>query len=140
MEKHGEYFDAVCLLQPTCPLRRAEDIDGCIELMEQRGADTVFTVLELPESLNPFFLYFRADDGTPLPATGDTPMPTRRQDLPRAVRRNGTIYVIRRDVLRMNRLYGAKLAGYPLAAAQDLNIDSLADWERAEQLLCQQPR
>src|SRR5688572_26758280 len=34
LEDHGEKFDAVCLLQPTNPMRTASDIDGCIELME----------------------------------------------------------------------------------------------------------
>src|SRR5688572_9897282 len=34
MEDHAESFDALCLLQPTNPLRRSEDIDGCVELLE----------------------------------------------------------------------------------------------------------
>src|SRR5207248_3052879 len=33
LEDRGDRYDAICLLQPTNPLRRAEDIDGCIELL-----------------------------------------------------------------------------------------------------------
>src|SRR5262249_10704611 len=30
MEQSGDRFEALCLLQPTNPLRRTEDIDACI--------------------------------------------------------------------------------------------------------------
>ena len=30
MLDHGDEFDAVCLMQPTCPLRRPDDIDACV--------------------------------------------------------------------------------------------------------------
>src|SRR5438093_12930123 len=30
-EGRGEYFDSVCLLQPTNPLRRSEHFDACID-------------------------------------------------------------------------------------------------------------
>src|SRR5262249_19025072 len=48
MENNGRCFDAVCLLQPTNPLRRAEDIDACIELLEASDADAVMTILPVP--------------------------------------------------------------------------------------------
>ena len=50
LETRGEQFDAICLLQPTNPLRQTSDIDGCIELLESAEADTVFTMLAVPET------------------------------------------------------------------------------------------
>ncbi|MCI0730285.1 MAG: acylneuraminate cytidylyltransferase family protein, partial [Chloroflexi bacterium] len=52
LEAQGEWFDAICFLQPTCPLRRAEDIDACITLLEERNADTVVSVLAVPLQYN----------------------------------------------------------------------------------------
>src|SRR5438132_5336115 len=49
LEDRGESYDAICLLQPTNPLRRAEDIDGCIELLESSDADAVVTILPVPD-------------------------------------------------------------------------------------------
>ena len=41
LEAKGDRFDAICLLQPTHPLRRVADIDACIALLEEKQADSV---------------------------------------------------------------------------------------------------
>src|SRR5258705_3977965 len=71
LESCGERFSAVCLLQPTNPLRRSEDIDGCIELFVREDADAVVTVLTVPHEHNPHWVYFRRDDGTLQISTGE---------------------------------------------------------------------
>jgi CMP-N-acetylneuraminic acid synthetase len=136
IEKNGERFDAVCLLQPTNPLRRPEDIDGCIRLLDTRKADSVVTILEVPLEHNPHWVYFRNGSDLLRLSTGEaTPIP-RRQELPPAFHREGSVYVIRRDVLMEgNSLYGQRLAGYPIERARSVNIDGPADWVRAEALL-----
>lgn len=45
-EERGETFDYVCRLQPTSPLRKPEDIDGCIEKIDSTDATSVMTVSE----------------------------------------------------------------------------------------------
>jgi CMP-N,N'-diacetyllegionaminic acid synthase len=134
LEKAGDRFDAVCLLQPTSPFRRAGDIDGCIELLESAGLDAVVSVLPVPPEHNPHWVYFRDGDGLLRLATGeDQPIP-RRQELPPAFHRDGSIYVTRRDVLmEENSLYGRRLGGF-FADSQSVNLDTPADWERAERL------
>jgi CMP-N-acetylneuraminic acid synthetase len=132
-EAHGERYDAVCLLQPTSPLRRAEHVDACVELLEQSGADAVVTVLPVPPEHHPYWVFFRDPDGRLRPSTG-VALPTRRQDLPPAFHREGSVYVTRRDVvLKAGSLYGTRLLGYPVPAA--VNIDTEEDWRRAEALL-----
>ena len=138
LEKAGDRFDAVCLLQPTSPFRRPEDIDGCIELLEAAGLDAVVSVLPVPPEHNPHWVYFRGGDGLLRLATGeDQPIP-RRQELPPAFHRDGSVYVTRRDVLMEgNSLYGKRLGGYlieALADSRSVNLDTPADWERAERL------
>lgn len=133
LEKAGDWFDAVCLLQPTSPFRRAGDIDGCIELLET-GLDAVVSMLPVPSEHNPHWVYFRDADGLLRLATGeDQPIP-RRQELPPAFHRDGAVYVTRRDVLMQGSLYGRRLGGY-LADSRSVNLDTPADWERAERLL-----
>jgi CMP-N-acetylneuraminic acid synthetase len=133
LEESGAVFDAVCLLQPTNPLRQASDIDACIELCERSGADAVVTILPVPPEHNPHWVYFRLTEGELRLATGEeSPIP-RRQDLPPAFHRDGSIYVTRCDVVRsQNSLYGRRLVGYPIDPSRSVNLDTPEDWERAE--------
>lgn len=136
LESEGDFFDAICLLQPTHPMRRAEDIDGCIERLEVSGADAVVTVLPVPPQFNPHWVLVGENDGDLHWSTGEeTPIP-RRQELPPAFQREGSVYVTRRDiVMEFNSLYGKRLAGYALDRAESVNIDSEEDWIRASRLL-----
>jgi CMP-N-acetylneuraminic acid synthetase len=138
LEEAGERYDAVCLLQPTAPFRRTEDIDGCIDLLIKTGADSVVTVLPVPAEHNPHWVYFRDDQGFLRLSTGeDAPIP-RRQLLPPAFHREGSVYVTRRDVLmERNSLYGSKVAGFLIEASRSVNLDTLEDWARAEAALRQ---
>jgi CMP-N,N'-diacetyllegionaminic acid synthase len=136
METHGEYFDAICQLQPTNPLRRPEDIDACIESLERSGADAVMTILPIPAEYNPHWAYFRGEHGELYLSTGEaTPIP-RRQELPPSFHREGSVYVTRRDVvMKENSLYGKRVIGHLGDAEQTVNIDGPEDWKRAEAIL-----
>lgn len=135
-EKRGQPFDAVCLLQPTNPLRTAAVIDGCIELFIESGADAAVTVLPVPAEHNPHWVYFRGEDGALRLSTGEAMPISRRQELPEAFHREGSVYVSRRKVvMEENSLYGRRVVGYPLKAECSVNIDNLSDWQRAEKLL-----
>lgn len=135
MESGDGRFDAVCLLQPTSPFRRAEDIDACIVLLQDRDADAVVTVRSVPPEHNPYWVYLRESDGLLRPCVGaGDPIP-RRQDLPPAYHRDGSIYVTRRDVVERGSLYGERVFGYECDPATGLNLDENEDWERAERLL-----
>jgi CMP-N-acetylneuraminic acid synthetase len=136
LEEQGEQFDAVCLLQPTNPFRTPADIDGCIALLEQSQADAVVSILPVPAEHNPYWVYFLDSSGALRLSTGGVEPITRRQDLPPAFHREGSVYVTRRDVvMTQNSLYGARLVGYPVPGERALNIDDSDDWLRAERLL-----
>ena len=144
VEQQGERYDAICLLQPTNPFRGPEDIDACVELLESSNADTVVTILPVPTEYNPHWVYEKDQEGHLRLVTGErSPLP-RRQDLPQAFHREGSVYVIRRDVLmKQNSLYGARLVGYLMHASRSVNIDQPGDMARAEELaakLLSQPK
>jgi CMP-N-acetylneuraminic acid synthetase len=128
LEEAGERYDAICLLQPTSPFRAPE-------LLERTAADSVVTVLLVPDEHNPHWVYF-ADSGFVLrPALADEPQVTRRQDLPPAYHRDGAVYLMRRDVLmEQGSLYGARTVGHVVDSSRSVNIDRHEDWERAEGL------
>lgn len=135
LEEQEDRYDAICLLQPTNPLRRPEHIDGCIELMERESADAVVTVLPVPAEYNPHWVFFE-EDGLLALSTGESAPIPRRQELPPAFHREGSVYVTRRDVLmEQNSLYGRRLAGFLMDPAWRVNIDGPEDWQRAEALI-----
>ena len=135
IEEQGESYDAICLLQPTNPLRRAAEIDGCVEQLEAGEADAVVTVLPVPAEYNPHWVYLRDETGLLRLSTGESDPLPQRQALPAAFYREGSVYVTRRDVLmEKNSLYGSRLEGY-LIADESVNIDGPEDWARAEALL-----
>jgi CMP-N-acetylneuraminic acid synthetase len=66
---------------------------------------------------------------------GNTPI-KRRQDLPPAYHRDGSVYVTRRHVLmERNSLYGERTCGYLLSGEQWVNIDTPEDLDRAAAVL-----
>ncbi|CAN5348714.1 acylneuraminate cytidylyltransferase family protein [soil metagenome] len=138
LEETGDRFDAVCLLQPTTPFRRPEDIDGCIELLESTVADSVVSVVPVPTDHNPYWVYFEDGAGWLRLSTGGIEPISRRQDLPCAYCRDGAVYVTRRDVvIERSSLYGDRLAGYHTDSGYSVNVDTLEDWARAESTLSQ---
>ncbi len=136
LETEGNTFDAICLLQPTNPLRRAEDIDNCIDLMENSEADSVVSVLPVPAEYNPKWVYWKGADGKLSLSTGEVEPIPRRQDLPTAFHRDGSIYVTRRNVLfEKSNLYGNNIQGYIMNPKYSANIDTMNDWFEVEALL-----
>jgi CMP-N,N'-diacetyllegionaminic acid synthase len=136
LEAAGDRFDAVCLLQPTTPFRGEGEIDMCVTLLERTLADAVMTVRRVPDEYNPHWTYTRDLNGCLRLVTGETVPIARRQDLPPVFHRDGSVYVTRRDVvLERDTLYGDRLLGYVIERGPWVNIDTPADWARAEELI-----
>ena len=136
LREQGDEFDAVCLLQPTNPLRRASDIDACVEILRSTGADSVVSVLPVPHEYNPKWVYWRQNDGDLKISTGDAEPISRRQDLPPAFHRDGSVYVTRSEtILTGKSLYGERVHGYEIDPRFSVNIDTEEDWKEAEDRL-----
>jgi CMP-N-acetylneuraminic acid synthetase len=131
--------EAICLLQPTFPFRRSEDIDACIEALQARGADCVISVHRVPHHFNPHWVYVEAEDGSLRLSTGEPEPIPRRQDLPSAFHRSGAVYVSRSSaILDRGSLYGDRVVGYETTTESSCNIDTPEDWSRAEALIARQ--
>ncbi|WP_027126479.1 cytidylyltransferase domain-containing protein [Gelidibacter mesophilus] len=131
----NEFFDAVCLLQVTAPFRTVAFMDRAIEQFIEKRTDSLISVLEVPHEFNPHWL-FEADENQILHiATGEKEIITRRQELPKAFYRDGSIYITKTEVLQHQAsLYGESTAYIQASKEFYVNIDTQADWERAEQM------
>jgi len=132
--------DAVMILQPTSPLRTAEDIAAAVALLDNSGADSVLSVNEVPVHSHPLrTLRLDATGHAVLFVSGDPVRKriNRRQDLPPAWVMNGAIYACRTRVLfdAEPSLYGNRVAAYRMPAGRSISIDDLEDWHAAERAL-----
>lgn len=126
--------DAIVILQPTSPLRRPEHIAAAVDALED--ADSVCSVVALPKEVSPHFVMRIGEDGYLRHFLEDGARYTRRQDVPSAYRRDGTIYLVRHDtVQRDGSLYGNKCVPLFLETEASLSIDDEADWDEAERRL-----
>jgi len=136
LEAAGQRYDAVFTLQPTNPLRRAEDIDGAVELMEKTGADSVISFVDVGGK-HPARMKFIEPDGRVVdPPFAEAMEGQRRQDLPRLYLREGSVYLTRRDVLmEQNSLKGSNCRAWIVPPERALNIDTPLDLFFVEQVM-----
>jgi len=134
LAREGFAADAIVLLQPTSPLRRAEHIDRAVELLESTGADSVVSVVEVPHPFTPVSVLRL--DGDRLRPYLDGESVTRRQDKPRLLARNGpAVLVVRTRVLEQGSLYGTDSRPLLMDAADSIDIDGPEDLAQVELLL-----
>jgi CMP-N,N'-diacetyllegionaminic acid synthase len=139
LERHDRPFEAVCLLQPTVPFRVAGEIDACVARLGATGADTVITVAPVPPTFNPHWVFIDDPDGGLRLSTGEARPIARRQDLPPAWHRDGSVYVARRDVvMEQGSLFGPRVVGHEVARGAHVNIDTMSDWALAETIVAGQ--
>ncbi|NUY80896.1 acylneuraminate cytidylyltransferase family protein [Flavobacterium sp. MAH-1] len=132
LENSGEHFDAVCLLQPTTPFRVEGFVDEAISRFVQSNADSLVSVLPVPHEYNPHWTFEADDLGLLKIATGEQTIIPRRQELPQAWHRDGSVYITKTDVLKSGSLYGNSVAYIENDPKSHVNLDTQADWEKAE--------
>ena len=68
-------------------------------------------------------------------ATGEKNIISRRQELPKAYHRDGSIYITKTKIIQEeNSLYGNSLAYIVSNEDYYVNIDTQEDWQKAEKL------
>jgi CMP-N,N'-diacetyllegionaminic acid synthase len=130
-------FDTVFILQPTCPLRTGNDIDGAIRTHIQCASDSVVSVYRV-EDTHPGRMY-RIEKGNLKPYASEL-ISLNRQDLPHVYHRNGALYGTRTDIVMDGSLYGNTIVPYIMPRERSLNIDDPFDWQMAECILKQESR
>lgn len=135
LENQGEYFDAICLLQPTSPFREKGFIDRAIHKFIADKADALVSVLPVPHEFNPHWV-FEPDENDMLQiATGEAEIIKRRQELPKAYYRDGSLYITKVSVIKQGSFYGNTLSYIEGNLDFYVNIDTPLDWMKAEEKL-----
>jgi CMP-N,N'-diacetyllegionaminic acid synthase len=135
MESIDEYYDAVCLLQPTSPFREKGFIDAAIQKFIAEDADALVSVLPVPHEYNPHWVFEPNSSGFLKIATGEKTIISRRQDLPKSYFRDGSVYITKTEIIKKGSFYGEKLSFIESNPDFYVNIDTLKDWEIAENKL-----
>lgn len=117
-------YDLVVLLQPTSPLRTAEDIDGAVAMLMTAGAKTCVSVVEPDKS--PYWMYSLDNSGHLLPLLGGNF--SCRQEIPTVYALNGAVYVA--DVgwlLDRQTFVSDETLAYVMPKGRSIDIDTEAD-------------
>ncbi|WP_162126223.1 acylneuraminate cytidylyltransferase family protein [Flavobacterium phycosphaerae] len=134
-EKQNIFFDAICLLQPTSPFREEGFIDVAIKKFVASQADSLVSVLPVPHEYNPHWTFEETERGLLTIATGDKIIIPRRQELPKAYHRDGSVYIAKTSVIKKGTFYGASIAYIESNPDFYVNIDTMEDWKQAEALI-----
>lgn len=125
-------YDYVILLQPTSPLRSAQDIDAAFELLMESGGSACVSVC-LSE-VSPYWMFMRGGDAILSPFLNGKY--SRRQDLPPAYVLNGAIYIAKADDFRRHQSFiGKETLGYVMPASRSLDIDDRDDLDQFQRML-----
>ena len=133
--EHGRTPDALLLLQPTSPLRTADDIDGAIARFREAGADTLASVHRLSEHPCECVV---TEGSTWQYLVPPPPAAAGRQDYRGGFFFiNGALYLARTEALRRERRFvvpGTTLL-YEMPRERGIDIDSPLDLACAAALL-----
>lgn len=117
-------YDLVVLLQPTSPLRTAEDIDGAIALMVNQKAKACVSVVEPDKS--PYWMYSLDGAGHLVSLLkGDYAC---RQDIPPIYALNGAVYVAEVSWLLTKQVFiSDETVAYIMPKDRSIDIDTETD-------------
>jgi len=136
LEREGDFYDAIFLLQPTNPMRTPEDIDGAIELLESSGADSVISFSDTGERHPARMKFIDATGRVSDPPFAEAFEGMPRQQLPKLYLRDGSVYLTRRDVImEQNSLKGRDCRAWIIPGERAWNIDSPFDLFIVEQMM-----
>lgn len=134
LNKFGDGYDVIVLLQPTSPLRTVTDIDNAIEHFINKNAFSVVSVTPCEHS--PMWSNNLPADGN-MGAFINKKAIKRSQELAQFYRLNGAIYIfdIKKFLQYGEICYTDKSFAYEMTNINSVDIDTKLDFEIAEFLL-----
>lgn len=134
LKEQGKEYDNFVLLQPTSPLRNSRHVSEAINLFFENDAQSCISFCEAEH--HPYKDFIQDSDGfRPVSKLEYISMP--RQELPKAYRQNGAIYILNCDgFLNGNESFMLNpMCPYLMSREDSVDIDSKDDLESAELFL-----
>lgn len=134
LNKLDEKFDIMVLLQPTSPLRTAQNIREAIDLFMEKDADVVVGVTK---TAHPIEWCNTLDENCSLKDfVKKEHAHKRRQELPQSYIINGAVYIIKSHLMSPDLdLFGENSYAYIMDEDKSIDIDSKKDFIIAQALL-----
>ena len=133
LKKKNSFYDAVMILQPTCPLRNIKDINKSINILKKRKDISSVISLQKIESFHPARMKFLKKNIIINPKFIKGKESESRQKLKKIYIRSGLIYLTRiNTIFKKNSLQGNKSFGFITPLSRSINIDSINDFNIAK--------
>lgn len=135
-ENIGLNFDMITLLQPTTPLRNAEDIRNAYQILVEQDANSVVSVCEVDHS--PLWCNTLPHDHSLCDFIRPEVKNKQRQSLEQYYRINGAVYMVKVSyLLECNSIYDTKSTAYIMKKERSIDIDDAFDFIIAEAIMQQ---
>lgn len=130
----GKEFNTVCMLQPTSPLRIAEDIVNGYKLFNEKKADTVIAVCETQHS--PLWSNTLDESNCMKGFISDDILNCPRQKLQQYYRINGALYIRKISTLyNEGNMYDCNCYAYVMPRERSVDIDTMLDFRIAQAMM-----
>lgn len=133
VDRTGDEFDAIAILQVTSPLRTTGDIRRSMDMIASGRYDSVVGAFEERDCHPAKMYYVESGSAVPVAPVHES---RRRQDLPKVFRRNGAIFVVTMDYYRRTgKLWGGRTGLVEMPRERSVDVDAPADLEAARRYL-----
>lgn len=136
LEQIGEYPDVLVLLQPTSPLRSADDINRAVKRFQDLGADSMVSVHKMVE--HPYKSMHLAEDGSWQYLAKPVEKTHRRQDYDENYYTiNGAFYLVKPDWFREKQAFvvEGETELFEMSPVAGIDVDELVDVFKVEAYL-----
>jgi CMP-N-acetylneuraminic acid synthetase len=135
-DQTGEHYDLVLMLQPTSPLRTADDIEGCITQLREGDWDAVWSVSETELTYHPRKQLALSPEGKLDFVIPGGHAIVARQELEPVFHRNGVCYAFARDFLvGSESIYSEAKTSAVVTPGAHISIDTPEDLAAVEKII-----
>jgi len=129
--EYGYDTSSFVVLQPTSPLRTADDIDGAIKLFKQNDADSVISYTEAQHPLE--WHKYIDESGRFENVFGDSI--GNRQSSKLSYYPNGAVFVFSLNLIKQRKYYSDKSFAYLMPRSRSVDVDAIEDFDYVEFLM-----
>ncbi|MBW3003746.1 acylneuraminate cytidylyltransferase family protein [Candidatus Woesearchaeota archaeon] len=126
LEENKEPYDIIIKLQPTSPLRTAEDIDNAIRMLLEKDANCIISVNEA--TVNPLWMNTLPDNHSMDNFINFDLIRKQRQELKKYYQLNGAVFCAKWEFIKENKnWYGPNTFAYIMPIERSIDIDEPTD-------------